>query len=593
MNLKRSNILRLATGAAFAALLLGANLAGAQDVRNVPRNRTLVSQGWDFYNQVPSTDNFNPYAGVLLHQRNSLHYTVNEQLFYTNHFTNEQIPWIGKSYTYNDDFTELTVKLRDGVKWSDGATLDAEDVVFTFDMLKGAAPHLLFSSAIAEWVASAEAVDPLTVKITLTKPGPRWAADFLATGQSTRFVVVPKHIWEGQDPKTFANFDLAKGLPVGTGPFKLIKSDASSLFYDRRDSWWALDAGLVQQMPEVERVIYVPATGEAMPQLYATNQIDIGRNIQSGVFEAVRVQNPNLKAWNDEGPVWGAPNGCVIGVRFNVQKAPFDSVPLRQAINAAIDRDQIVNLAYEGSVKMAVLPFSSYRGMLDYVDGMPDLIKAAALDGRSVDKVSKILTRAGFSKNASGKWQQPNGSLLQIEIQVGQGDPVGPVLGEQLKSAGFDAVVNVQQITAQTEALTAGNFGLSVYPHCGSLYDPWQTLEHFHSKYAAAAGQAAKNLRAPTRYANPKLDAILDQLERRQPSPKDSEYVALVKQATEIIARDLPEIALFEEIQTQPFNNTYWTGFPSAKNPYVAQPLPWEGFALVVHRLKPVRERRL
>jgi peptide/nickel transport system substrate-binding protein len=65
--------------------------------------------------------------------------------------------------------------------------------------------------------------------------------------------------------------------------------------------------------------------------------------------------------------------------------------------------------------------------------------------------------------------------------------------------------------------------------------------------------------------------------------------VALVKQATEIIARDLPEIALFEEIQTQPFNNTYWTGFPSAKNPYVAQPLPWEGFALVVHRLKPAR----
>ena len=114
MNLKRSNILRLATGAAFAAVLLGANLAGAQEVRNVPRNRTLVSQGWDFYNQVPSTDNFNPYAGVLLHQRNSLHYTVNEQLFYTNHFTNEQIPWIGKSYTYNDDFTGTHRKAAGG-----------------------------------------------------------------------------------------------------------------------------------------------------------------------------------------------------------------------------------------------------------------------------------------------------------------------------------------------------------------------------------------------------------------------------------------------------------------------------------------------
>ncbi|MFD2647191.1 ABC transporter substrate-binding protein [Devosia albogilva] len=573
---------------ALAAMMMGTALVGAQDLPDVPRNRTLVSQGWDYYNSVPSIDNFNPYAGVLLHQRNSLHYTVNESLFYTNHFTNELIPWIGESYSYNDDYTEITINLREGVTWSDGETLDAGDVVFTFDMLKGAAPDLLFSSAIAEWVASAEAVDPLTVKVTLTKPGPRWAADFLATGQSTRFVIVPQHIWEGQDPKTFANFDLEKGWPVGTGPYELVKSDASSLFFDLRDGWWALDAGVVAEMPKVERVIYVPATAEAMPQLYATNQIDIGRNIQSGVFEAIRVQNPNLAAWNSEGPVWGAPNGCVVGIRFNTQKEPFDDVALRQAINAAIDRDQIINLAYEGSVQKAVLPFSSYQGMLDYVDAIADTVDLSQLDARNLDRVAELMAEAGYT-STDGKWTNADGSPLQIAIQVGQGDPVGPVLGEQLVSAGFDAIVNVQQSTAQTEALTAGNFELSVYPHCGSLYDPWQTLEHFHSKYAAPEGEAATNLRAVTRYANPELDALLDQMESSQPSPDDAEYVALAEQATAIFARDLPEIPLFEEIQTQPFNTTFWTGYPSSSDPYVAQPLPWEGFALVIHRLQPTQ----
>lgn len=573
---------------ALAAMLLGSAVTSAQDVPDVPRNRTLISQGWDFYNAVPSTDNFNPYAGVLLHQRNSLHYTVNEALFYTNHFTNELIPWIGEAYSYNDDFTEITVNLRSGVTWSDGETLDAEDVVFTFDMLKGAAPDLLFSSAIAEWVASAEALDPLTVKITLTKPGPRWAADFLATGQSTRFVIVPKHIWDGQDPLTFANFALEKGWPVGTGPYKLVKSDATSLFYDRRDSWWAIDAGLVDELPKVERVLYVPATAEAMPQLYATNQIDIGRNIQSGVFEAVRAQNPNLSAWNSEGPVWGAPNGCVVGVRFNTQKAPFDNVALRHAINAAIDRDQIVNLAYEGSVKKAVLPLSSYQGMLDYVGAIEQKVDLSQLDARNLDRVAQLLTEAGFS-NAGGKWVQPDGAPLQIAIQVGQGDPVGPVLSEQLVSAGFDAIVNVQQSTAQTEALAAGNFELSVYPHCGSLYDPWQTLEHFHSKYAPAEGQAAPNLRAVTRYANPEMDMLIDQMQAAQPSPADADYVALAERATALFVRDLPEIPLFEEIQTQPFNTTYWTGFPSSSDAYIAQPLPWEGFARVIHRLQPTQ----
>ena len=86
--------------------------AAAQDLKAVPRNRTLISQGWDFYNQVPSPTNFSPYAGVLLHQRNSLHYTVNETLFYTNHNTNEIIPWQAESFSYNPDFTEITVKLR-------------------------------------------------------------------------------------------------------------------------------------------------------------------------------------------------------------------------------------------------------------------------------------------------------------------------------------------------------------------------------------------------------------------------------------------------------------------------------------------------
>lgn len=575
--------------ASTVALLASTGLATAQSAPEVPRSRTLISQGWDFYNQVPSVDNFNPYAGVLLHQRNSLHYTVNEVLFYTNHNTNETTGWQAESYSYNDDFTEVTLKLRAGVKWSDGEPFTADDVAFTFDMLKGAAPDLLFSSQIAEWVASATVVDPLTVVIKLNKPGPRWVKDFLATGQSTRFVTVPKHIWEGQDPKTFANFDLAKGWPVGTGPYKLVKADASSLFYDRRDNWWAVDAGLVEAMPQVERVVYVPATAEAMPQLFATNQIDMGRSIQAGQFEAIKAQNPALVAWNEQGPVWGGPDGCTYAIRFNTQVAPFDNAALRHAVNAAMDRDQIVNLAYEGSMLKATLPFSSYPGMKNYVDELQAVPGVADIDAHSPELVEKYMTEAGFTKGANGKWANADGTPLQVELSAAQGDPSGPVLSQQLQAAGFDALLNVQQGTALNEAMAAGNYQMNMGPHCGSLYDPWQTLEHFHSKYAAAAGEVSKNLRAVTRYSNPDLDAILDQLEQMQPSPEDAAYVDLVKQATEIFARDLPEIPLVEETQTLVYNTTYWTGWPSAKNPYMASFIPWEGFARVVQSLQPTQ----
>src|SRR3546814_7150188 len=80
----RSTGAKSAGAAVLAAVLLSTTMAYGQTVPDVPRNRTLISQGWDYYNAVPSTENFNPYAGVLLHQRNSLHYTVNEALFYTN-----------------------------------------------------------------------------------------------------------------------------------------------------------------------------------------------------------------------------------------------------------------------------------------------------------------------------------------------------------------------------------------------------------------------------------------------------------------------------------------------------------------------------
>src|ERR1700709_2449813 len=94
--------------------------AAAQNLPDVPRNRTLISQGWDLYNQVPTPTNLSPYNGILLHERNDLHYTVNEMLFYTNHHTNQMIPWQASGLKVSPDFRDVTITLRDGVKWNDG-----------------------------------------------------------------------------------------------------------------------------------------------------------------------------------------------------------------------------------------------------------------------------------------------------------------------------------------------------------------------------------------------------------------------------------------------------------------------------------------
>ena len=560
--------------------------AAAQDLPPVPRNRTLITQGWDLYNQVPSPQNMSPYSGVLLHQRNVLHYTVNEALFYTNHITNELIPWQAERMEVSPDFREVTVTLREGVRWSDGQPLTAEDVVFTFDTLKANAPGMVMAAPIREWVESAVAVDPRTVRIRLAKPGPRWAQDTLATGQTTRFVVLPKHIWQGRDAREFGFFDLAQGWPVGTGPYRVMRSDANGIILDRRNRWWAVETGLVPRMPAPERVIYRPSTVEALPQLFAAGEIDMGRALTVGNLEAARARNPRLVSWNTQGPVWGITAGCTHRLAFNNQATPFDRVPLRQGIAAIVDRAQIAELAWEGSAPEARAPFSNLPGVQAYVRQMEPMIREATASPDRA-RTERLFAEAGLRRGPDQRWRLPDDQPWQVSIIAQQGDPIAPVMARQLQQAGIDTVFRPLQDASYFDALASGNFGAAIFVHCGSLYDPWQTLEHFHSKYAPPPGQRAGNLRAITRYANPELDHLLDRMEASAPSATDPAYMEMVREATRIVLRDMPQVTLTEEVHPITFNTQHWVGWPSAADPYVAPFIPWEGFALIVHRLRP------
>jgi peptide/nickel transport system substrate-binding protein len=198
-----------------------------------------------------------------------------------------------------------------------------------------------------------------------------------------------------------------------------------------------------------------------------------------------------------------------------------------------------------------------------------------------------LLTQAGFTKNAAGKWQKQDGSPWPITITSQQGTALPPVLTSQLERAGFDAVFKSSQDSAYFEALSTGDFEAAVATECGSLYDPWQTLVHVHSKFAPPLGQKTVDVRSISRYANPEMDALLDQMEARQPSSEDPEYMDLVKKATTLLLEDMPQVTLIEELHAITFNTAYWTGFPSAKDPYAAPYIAWNGFALVRDRLKP------
>ena len=134
-------ILRILRGATIAALATTAMTAVsfAQDVPDVPRNETVVLTPWgDQPAQFANIDNWHPYLAQITHQRDAMQFTVNEMMFYTNLNTGELIPWQAVSYENAPDFMSATIKLRDGVKWSDGVAFTSDDVKWTLETLRDA-----------------------------------------------------------------------------------------------------------------------------------------------------------------------------------------------------------------------------------------------------------------------------------------------------------------------------------------------------------------------------------------------------------------------------------------------------------------------
>jgi peptide/nickel transport system substrate-binding protein len=566
--------------------------AATGQVADVPRNRTLVVTPWGKGAEIVNPTNLNIYlTSSWNHQREITDKTVYEDLMYTNLNTGEIIPWQAESFTYNDTFTTITLKLRQGITWSDGQPFTSKDVKYTLEMLRDNAPDLLYSTIYKEWLKSVDTPDELTAVLNLNKPNPRFFQQNLALGHENHQVMLPAHIWQGQDPKTFTNYDPAKGWPVGTGAYKLVATSAQQMVFDRRDDWWAAKTGF-KPAPAPERIVLVPAASdEATAQLYIGNKADSGNPVQPATFEAAKARNQNLHSWREQGPVYGAPDGCGYVFTFNNTRAPWNNVDVRLAINYAIDREQISSLGYSSANYPIVAPFSSYMKERWLPGKLQQVIEKYNRDKPDPDQVTQHMQAAGYAKNGDGMWAK-DGETLKVPVRGPQFfAPLAPPLAEQLKAAGFDAtaIVEPDSSTAWNDDLATGKSDTIFFVHCGSISEPLDTLRDLHSKNAPAVDTACPNIIACTRYNNPEYDKLIDEMEAMPGSPDNQKYMDDAAQALDIYLRDMPEIMLLEELHVVTFNNTYWKGWPSEKDPYAAPYPPWEAWYLIINRIQPTQ----
>jgi peptide/nickel transport system substrate-binding protein len=276
------------TGSGEAGSTAAQPAAQSSGLKDVPRNRSHVFMGGGREGQFVDHELWNPYAIGSNHQIGPN--IIYEPLAFYSAFADEELLWLAESYAYNDDFTELTIKTRSGIEWSDGVPFSAEDVAFTFTELTKLGSEVRWGVDIQNAVASAEAVDENTVLIKFNTSAPRFF-DFVSYKYDIGVYIVPKHIFEGQDWTTFKAFDLEKGWPVTTGPFTVVAASPEQKIYDRRDTWWAAEQGLAP-MPQMERVVRLPAPAEQQAiQAFITNEIDAGFTMAPTSFPTILAEN--------------------------------------------------------------------------------------------------------------------------------------------------------------------------------------------------------------------------------------------------------------------------------------------------------------
>ena len=312
-----------------------------------------------------------------------------------------------------------------------------------------------------------------------------------------------------------------------------------------------------------------------------TDQLDTTLDLRPPNIKTAVEGNPRITTWSGRQPPYGYLDFWPVSLGFNDLEEPFRDPQVRWAINFAIDRQQLVEVGWQGSGSPTSWPFPDFPPMRQYTSQIQDLLEQYPVGRYDLARSARLMEGLGWKKE-EGFWTKKGQRLkILIDIYLGFQD-LTPVLVEQLRRAGFDA--DFRATSDVYTRMAQGDAKAFLNGHGGSVSDPYLTLSFYHSRFVQPTGTAAEHF---WRWKNPQFDQLVDRM--GQVDPQAPETQTLFRQAMEIWLRELPAIPLVQWYHRIPHNQTYWTNWPSAENPYIHTAYWHRTFLLVLLGLKPVQ----
>jgi peptide/nickel transport system substrate-binding protein len=245
-------------------------------------------------------------------------------------------PSLAESWSVSDDGLVWTFKIREGVTFHDGTPCTAEDVAWSLNWTMETDPEV-FGFYLYNF-AEVEALDPTTLQVTLSSPVGN--IEYLLM-----YVwILPRSVWEGMTYDEIMEFEDIKAA-TGTGPYKLVEwSEGEYLILDANEDYW-------QGKPPFDRVIYQEyATEDSMVEALLAGEVDIIDDIPAPSVETLEA-DPNVQVMSMVSTVV---DELIINSHENgTQPASLNDPAVRLAIAHAIDKQQIVNVAFLGFAEAA------------------------------------------------------------------------------------------------------------------------------------------------------------------------------------------------------------------------------------------------